>query len=129
MIAPTSRPIPDLDTVLTDLESTLAALGESTRNRDAAGIEQRAQQLQELLGRMAQAVDPAHRPTRQPLPPRLRTRLLTTGRQIAIQRTALAKVARPVDSAVALLTPPDSTVVYVEGQLPNARTLATRYAR
>jgi hypothetical protein len=119
MTAPTSSPSPDLDRVLNDLEAALAALGSATRSRDADGIEHQARHLQDLLGRMARAVDPTRRTVLpHPLPPYLRTRLMAAGRLIALQRSALARAAQPVDQAVALLTAPDPTLVYVEGGLP-----------
>lgn len=119
MTAPSASPHPDLDQVLNDLESTLSHLGRATRSRDAAGIEAHAQHLHDLLGRMARAVDPGRRPASPAsLTPRLRTRLMAAGRLIALQRTALARAAQPVDQAVAALTSPDPTLVYVEGGLP-----------
>lgn len=130
MTAPTSSPSPDLDRVLNDLESALTALGSATRSRDADGIEHQARHLQELLGRMVRAVDPARRsaPTR-PLPPHLRTRLMATGRLIALHRSALARAAQPVDQAVSLLTAPDPTLVYVEGALPTLSSPGARHRR
>lgn len=101
---------PELEEKLAAVESQLAALGESLRQRDSAGIDAHASELHRAL---AQAVDHFSRAARSgTVPPALRMRLASASGQVAAQRESLARATAALDRAIDVLLPSDPHTVY-----------------
>jgi uncharacterized phage protein gp47/JayE len=101
---------PELEEKLAAVESQLAALGESLRQRDSAGIDVHATELHRAL---AQAVEHFSRAARSgTVPPALRMRLASAGGQVAAQRESLARATAALDRAIDVLLPRESAGVY-----------------
>ena len=99
-----------LETSLAAVEARLAALGESLRARDAAGIELHATELHRAL---AAAIDHfADAAQRGSVPLALRHRLANTSGQVAAQRESLARATAALDRAIDVLMPRDSAALY-----------------
>ncbi len=115
MFLPASpRPVhvdsPELEEKLAAVESQLAALGESLRQRDSAGIDAHASELHRAL---AQAVDHFSRAARSgSVPPALRVRLASASGQVAAQRESLARATAALDRAIDVLLPRDDAGLY-----------------
>lgn len=101
---------PQLEPALIAVEEQLAALGESLRARDTAGIDLHATELHRAL---AQAVEhfarEAHHGT---VPLALRHRLALASGQVAAQRESLARATAALDRAMDVLLPSDPASVY-----------------
>jgi len=103
-------PSPELEEKLSAVEAQLAALGESLRQRDSAGIDLHATELHRAL---AQAVDHFSRAARSgSVPPALRMRLASASGQVAAQRESLARATAALDRAIDVLLPRESAGVY-----------------
>jgi len=101
---------PELEEKLAAVESQLAALGESLRQRDSAGIDVHATELHRAL---AQAVDHFSRAARSgSVPPALRMRLASASGQVAAQRESLARATAALDRAIDVLLPRDNAGLY-----------------
>ena len=101
---------PELEEKLSAVEAQLAALGESLRQRDSAGIDLHATELHRAL---AQAVDHFSRAARSgSVPPALRMRLASASGQVAAQRESLARATAALDRAIDVLLPRESAGVY-----------------
>jgi hypothetical protein len=101
-----SRPAPspgELEAALTQVELGLAALGDALRDRDAAGVDRQAGDLQRALAAAVQRFAQAAR--RGGVPPALRQRLATTSGQVAAQRESLARATAALDRAIDVLLP------------------------
>jgi hypothetical protein len=114
MFLPAPRPVhadsPELEEKLAAVESQLAALGESLRQRDSAGIDVHATELHRAL---AQAVDHFSRAARSgAVPPALRMRLASASGQVAAQRESLARATAALDRAIDVLLPRESAGLY-----------------
>jgi hypothetical protein len=93
----------ELETVLSAVETQLAALGESLRATDSAAIDLHATELHRALAR---AVDHFTRAARSgPVPPPLRERLKLAGGLVASQRESLARATAALDRAMDVLMP------------------------
>jgi len=100
----------ELEEKLAAVESQLAALGESLRQRDSAGIDAHASELHRAL---AQAVDHFSRAARSgSVPPALRMRLASASGQVAAQRESLARATAALDRAIDVLLPRDNAGLY-----------------
>ena len=101
---------PELEEKLAAVESQLAALGESLRQRDSAGIDAHATELHRAL---AQAVDHFSRAARSgSVPPALRMRLASASGQVAAQRESLARATAALDRAIDVLLPRENAGLY-----------------
>ena len=101
---------PELEEKLAAVESQLAALGESLRQRDSAGIDTHASELHRAL---AQAVDHFSRAARSgSVPPALRMRLASASGQVAAQRESLARATAALDRAIDVLMPAATPALY-----------------
>lgn len=101
---------PRLDAALVAVDERLAALGEALRERDAAGIEQQANELHRTL---TAAVDLFARAAKSgPISPALRQRLARTGGLVAAQRESLSRATAALDRAMDVLMPRDAATVY-----------------
>ena len=101
---------PELEEKLAAVESHLAALGESLRQRDSAGIDTHSTELHRAL---AQAVDHFSRAARNgAVPPALRMRLASASGQVAAQRESLARATAALDRAIDVLLPRDNAGLY-----------------
>jgi hypothetical protein len=101
---------PELEEKLSAVEAQLAALGESLRQRDSAGIDLHATELHRAL---AQAVDHFSRAARSgSVPPALRMRLASASGQVAAQRESLARATAALDRAIDVLLPREGAGVY-----------------
>jgi len=101
---------PELEEKLAAVEAQLAALGESLRQRDSAGIDVHATELHRAL---AQAVDHFSRAARSgSVPPALRMRLASASGQVAAQRESLARATAALDRAIDVLLPRDNAGLY-----------------
>ena len=101
---------PELEAKLAAVELQLAALGESLRQRDSAGIDAHASELHRAL---AQAVDHFSRAARSgSVPPALRMRLASASGQVAAQRESLARATAALDRAIDVLLPRDNAGLY-----------------
>jgi hypothetical protein len=99
-----------LEEKLAAVESELAALGESLRERDSAGIDAHATELHRAL---AQAVDHfVHAARSGAVPPALRHRLAAASGQVAAQRESLARATAALDRAIDVLLPRDGASLY-----------------
>ena len=105
-----ANPGPQAETVLTAVESRLAALGEALRTRDMAGIDLQSGELHRAL---ANAIDQFTRAARDgAVPPALRARLAMVGAQVAAQRESLARATAAIDRAIAVLLPAEGSALY-----------------
>jgi hypothetical protein len=93
-----------LEQAIAAIESRLSALGQALRGRDAAAIEQHAQELQVAL---AGAIQRCTRAARQPggVPVALRRRLEVASGQVAVQRDTLVRATAALDRALGVLMP------------------------
>jgi len=107
---PVQADSPELEEKLAAVESQLAALGESLRQRDSAGIDTHATELHRAL---ALAVDHFSRAARSgSVPPALRMRLANASGQVAAQRESLARATAALDRAIDVLLPRDTAGLY-----------------
>lgn len=103
-------PEPALEPALAAVELRLAALGESLRARDSAGIDLHATELHRAL---ALAVEHFVNAARSGLvPAALRHRLALASGQVAAQRESLARATAALDRAIDVLLPRDNTTLY-----------------
>lgn len=101
---------PVLEENLAAVEQRLAALGESLRALDAAGIDQHSTELHRALAR---AVDHLTQVARSgPVPPALRRRLASASGQVAAQRESLARATAALDRAIEVLMPRETPALY-----------------
>ena len=101
---------PELEQKLAAVERELAALGESLRQRDSAGIDSHATELHRAL---AVAVEHFSRAARTgSVPAALRMRLASASGQVAAQRESLARATAALDRAIDVLLPRESAGVY-----------------
>ena len=101
---------PTLEPALAAVEQCPAALGESLRARDSAGIDRHATGLHRAL---ACAVEHFARAARNgPIPAVLRHRLALASGQVAAQRESLVRATAALDRAIDVLLPRDSAVLY-----------------
>lgn len=93
-----------LDEAIASIETHLAALGAALRDRDAAGVESQAQELQRAL---AGAIHRFAHAARQPggVPIEQRRRLAAASGQVAAQRESLARATAALDRAIDILLP------------------------
>jgi hypothetical protein len=99
-----------LEHTLAAVESQLAALGDALRDRDAVAIDTHASELHRAL---AQAVDHFARAAKNgPLPPPLRSRLVSASGKVAAQRESLARATAALDRAMDVLIPREAAAVY-----------------
>jgi hypothetical protein len=100
----------ELERMLSAVEHHLQALGEAMRRHDSGHIEHHASTLREALARAISGFNRASRAGRVPVA--LRARLVSTHRQIAMQREAVLRASVALDSALAVLLPRARSVVY-----------------
>ncbi len=101
---------PALEASLIEVESSLAALGEALRARDAVAIDRDASGLHSALTR---AVDNFSRAARSgPIPTALRKRLVSASGQVAAQRESLARATAALDRAIDVLIPSETPALY-----------------
>ncbi len=101
---------PGLEPALAAVEQRLAALGESLRARDTAGIDLHATELHRAL---ALAVEHFANAARSgSVPAALRHRLALASGQVAAQRESLARATAALDRAIDVLLPRDHTALY-----------------
>ena len=99
-----------LEPALAAVEQRLAALGESLRARDSAGIDLHATELHRAL---ALAVEHFANAARSgSVPAALRHRLALASGQVAAQRESLARATAALDRAIDVLLPRDDTALY-----------------
>jgi len=108
--APAHVASPELEARLAAVESRLAALGQSLRQRDAAGIDQHAAELHRALASAVSQFSDAAR--NGPLPPALRARLALASGQVAAERESLARATAALDRAIDVLLPRDGSMLY-----------------
>lgn len=112
-MAGTSSPVPlsaGLEERLSAVESSLAALGNALRARDAAGIDLHACELHKAL---ASAVNHFSDAARNGLvSPLLRERLVQASGQVAAQRESLARATAALDRAMDVLLPSEGAALY-----------------
>ena len=108
--AAAALPRPELEERLTDVESRLAALGNSLRARDPAAIDLHAAELHRALASAITHFSDAARSGR--VPAALRTRLATASGQVAAQRESLARATAALDRAIDVLLPRDNMALY-----------------
>ena len=114
-LASPARPLapalePTLEPALAAIELRLAALGESLRARDSAGIDLHASELHRAL---ALAVEHFAKAARSgSVPAALRHRLALASGQVAAQRESLARATAALDRAIDVLLPRDNTALY-----------------
>lgn len=101
---------PELEERLSDVESRLAALGNSLRARDASAIDLHAAELHRALASAISQFSDAARSGR--VPAALRTRLATASGQVAAQRESLARATAALDRAIDVLLPRDGVALY-----------------
>jgi hypothetical protein len=103
-------PNPALEASLVEVESSLLALGQALRERNAAAIERDASSLQNAL---TCAVDHFSRAARSgPIPSALRHRLASASGQVAAQRESLARATAALDRAIEVLIPSTTPSLY-----------------
>jgi len=100
----------DLEGLVEQLESSLAALGQALRLRDADAIEGHAQRLHQSLERAVQGCQRAA--LQGGLPPPLRHRLMRASGQVAAQRETLVRATVALDRAMDALMPRDAANLY-----------------
>ena len=99
-----------LEPALAAVEQRLAALGESLRARDSAGIDLHATELHRAL---ALAVEHFANAARSgSVPAALRHRLALASGEVAAQRESLARATAALDRAIDVLLPRDDTALY-----------------
>lgn len=103
-------PRPELEERLAEVESRLAALGNSLRARDAAAIDLHAAELHRALASAISQFADAAKSGR--VPAALRTRLATASGQVAAQRESLARATAALDRAIDVLLPRDGVALY-----------------
>lgn len=101
---------PALEATMAAVESHLAALGESLRMRDVAGIDHHATELHRSLARAVEHF--THAARRGSVPPPLRRRLARASGQVAAQRESLARATAALDRAIEVLMPRDVPGLY-----------------
>lgn len=100
----------ELEAMMNSVEGSLAALGEALRLRDSGSIEDHARSLRDAL---EAAVDGFSRAARAGnVPASLRSRLMMASGQVAAQRESLVRATVALDSAIDVLLPRDTPVVY-----------------
>jgi hypothetical protein len=99
-----------LDAALAAVDDRLNALGEALRARDAAAIEQQADELHRALTAAVDQFSLAAK--RGPVSPVLRQRLARTGGLVAAQRESLSRATAALDRAMDVLMPRESAAVY-----------------
>ena len=111
LAAPALEPARDsaLEPALAAVEQRLAALGESLRARDSAGIDLHATELHRAL---ALAVEHFANAARSgSVPAALRHRLALASGEVAAQRESLARATAALDRAIDVLLPRDLRAV------------------
>jgi hypothetical protein len=103
----------ELEQPLLAVEACLNQLGQALAQRDPAGIEQHAGQLQQLLAQALQAFGDAARTGS--VPADLRHRLVRAGGLLAAQRETLARGSTALDRALDVLLPAEPTGLYGAG--------------
>ncbi|WP_242615497.1 hypothetical protein [Sphaerotilus mobilis] len=100
----------ELEGLVEQLETSLAALGQALRLRDADAIEGHAQRLHQSLERAVQGCQRAARQGGLPAP--LRHRLVRASGQVAAQRETLVRATVALDRAMDALMPRDAANLY-----------------
>ncbi len=106
--APQGAQHPELEALLGQVETALAALGDALRLRDSAGIDAQAQNLQRALEQTVNAFARAARVSGG-VPAPLRARLVRASGQVAAQRESLMRATVALDRAIDTLMPKDSS--------------------
>lgn len=101
---------PALEPALAAVELRLAALGESLRARDTAGVDLHATELHRALALAVEHFASAARSGS--VPAALRHRLALASGQVAAQRESLARATAALDRAIDVLLPRDHTALY-----------------
>lgn len=112
-----ASPAAELESTLAAVEARLQGLQEALRERDAAAMEQQADQLHRALAAAVQRF--AHAARRGAVPPALRSRLAAAGAQVAAQREALARATAALDRAIDVLLPGMHAPVYSADGTPD----------
>jgi hypothetical protein len=100
----------ELESMLSQVETELSALGDALRLRDSNAIEGHAQQLHLALECAVQAFHGAARNGGIPAP--LRNRLVKASGQVAAQRESLVRATVALDRAIDALMPRDAPALY-----------------